>query len=298
MSNPPAVGPLVYMGTPEVAVPPLVALVGAGFDVALVVTNPDVRRGRGNKTSASPVKAAAVELGLPVSHDPDDVLGSGASLGVVVAYGHLIRDHVLAAVPMVNLHFSLLPRWRGAAPVERTILAGDVETGVCLIDVVSELDAGGIRACVEKRLDGTETLEGLRSELVNLGSALLVDALRDGLPPPVPQQGEIVWARKITADDVRLDFSDSAEALLRRIRVGRAHTTLRGRRFLIHAAELVAADDAEPPDLDQGQVDAGLVGTGEGLLRLVEVQPEGKPRRSASDWINGANLAADDRLGA
>jgi methionyl-tRNA formyltransferase len=115
-----------------VAVPPLRGLVDAGFDVALVVSGADRRRGRGSATSPSPVKAAAVELGLPVTSRVDDVLGRGADLGVVVAFGRLIKPHVLAEVPMLNLHFSLLPRWRGAAPVERALLAGDEETGVCL----------------------------------------------------------------------------------------------------------------------------------------------------------------------
>ena len=135
---------LVYLGTPEMAVPPLRALVAAGHDVALVITRADRRRGRGGATSPSPVKAAAVELGVPVSHDVDDVLTAGAELGVVVAFGRIIKPHVLAALPMVNVHFSLLPRWRGAAPVERALLAGDTETGVCIMDVEEGLDTGGV----------------------------------------------------------------------------------------------------------------------------------------------------------
>ena len=118
---------LVFLGTPEIAVPPLRALHEAGHDIALVVSRPDRRRGRGGSLSPSPVKEAALELGLPVTDRVDDVIDAGAELGVVVAYGRLIRPHVLAAVPMVNMHFSLLPRWRGAAPVERAILAGDTD---------------------------------------------------------------------------------------------------------------------------------------------------------------------------
>ncbi|MDQ4131986.1 MAG: methionyl-tRNA formyltransferase, partial [Actinomycetota bacterium] len=124
---------LVFLGTPEVAVGPLRALVADGHDVALVVSRPDRKRGRGGALVPSPVKAAALELGLPVTDRVDDVIDVGAELGVLVAYGRLVRPHVLARVPMVNLHFSLLPRWRGAAPVERAILAGDRETGVCLM---------------------------------------------------------------------------------------------------------------------------------------------------------------------
>ncbi|MFT7394177.1 MAG: methionyl-tRNA formyltransferase, partial [Candidatus Azotimanducaceae bacterium] len=113
---------IVYLGTPEMAVPPLQALHAAGHEILLVVTRVDKKRGRGSALSPSPVKAAALELGIPVSHEPDDVLGAvadGAALGVVVAYGRLIKPHILDEIPMINAHFSLLPRWRGAAPVER-----------------------------------------------------------------------------------------------------------------------------------------------------------------------------------
>ena len=135
---------LVYFGTPEMAVAPLEALVHAGFEVAAVVTRVDKRRGRGSDLLPSPVKRAAIALGLPVFHQVDDVLALGADLGVVVAFGQLIKPHALAALPMVNLHFSLLPRWRGAAPVERALLAGDDVTGVCLMQLDEGLDTGPI----------------------------------------------------------------------------------------------------------------------------------------------------------
>ena len=137
---------LAYLGTPEMAVPPLRALAGAGHDIALCVTRPDRRRGRGSLTTPSPVKEAATELGIPVSHDMDDVAGARVELAVVVAFGRIIPARLLAEVPMVNLHFSLLPRWRGAAPVERAILAGDRETGVCLMKVEEGLDTGPVYA--------------------------------------------------------------------------------------------------------------------------------------------------------
>jgi methionyl-tRNA formyltransferase len=137
----------VYLGSPEAAVAPLQALVGAGFDVALVVSQPDRKRGRGGALVPTPVKSAALELGLAVSDRVDDALTVGADLGVVVAYGRLVRPHVLARLDLVNLHFSLLPRWRGAAPVERAILAGDDETGVCLMRLEEGLDTGPVYAC-------------------------------------------------------------------------------------------------------------------------------------------------------
>ena len=144
---------LVYLGTPELAVPPLHALHEAGFDIALVVSRADKRRTRGNALAPSPVKAAALELGLPVTDQVDDVLSVDADLGVVVAFGRLIKPHVLDRLAMINMHFSLLPRWRGAAPVERAILAGDRETGVDIMAVEEGLDTGGIYAEARVAID-------------------------------------------------------------------------------------------------------------------------------------------------
>jgi len=168
-------------------VPPLRGLVEGGFDVPLVVSGADRRRGRGSATSPSPVKAAALELGLPVTERVDDVLGVAADLGVVVAYGRLIRPHVLAEVPMVNLHFSLLPRWRGAAPVERALLAGDDETGVCLMQLEEGLDTGPVYGCERTAIGLEETLDELRGRLVQVGTDLLLRSLREGLGEPTPQ---------------------------------------------------------------------------------------------------------------
>src|SRR5438270_13832698 len=137
-------------------------MVDAGHEVALVVSQPDKKRGRGGALVPSPVKAAAIELGLPVSDKVDDVLDTGAELGVVVAYGRLIKPHVLERVPMINVHFSLLPRWRGAAPVERAILAGDTETGACLMGLEEGLDTGPVYECVQVPIDPEETADELR----------------------------------------------------------------------------------------------------------------------------------------
>jgi methionyl-tRNA formyltransferase len=221
---------LVYLGTPELAVAPLAGLHRAGHDIALVVSAPDRRRGRGAATSPSPVKAAALELGLRVEHDADAVLSSDASLGVVVAFGKILRPHLLAHVPMVNLHFSLLPRWRGAAPVERAILAGDAETGVCVMAVEEGLDTGGVYARATTPV-GTKRLTELWDELSVTGSQLLVDWLPtafdgDRLIAPEPQVGEVTYAAKLTADDRRLDLTASADQQLAVIRLGNAWTML------------------------------------------------------------------------
>ena len=283
---------LVYLGTPEIAVPPLRALHAAGHDITLVVTGADKRRGRGGATSPSPVKAAALELGLRVSDDPDDVAASGAELGVVVAYGRIIRPHLLAVVPMVNLHFSLLPRWRGAAPVERAILAGDDRTGVCVMEVAEGLDTGGVHAVRAVDIGATTTADDLRARLVEVGTDLLVEQLAVGLDPAVPQSDEgVTYAEKLTAADREIDWSRPAEIVLRTVRVGGAWTTWHGARFKVHAA--TPTDGEGTPGEFLGPC---TVACGGGAVELAVVQPEGKGRMDAAAWANGARPTGD-RLG-
>jgi methionyl-tRNA formyltransferase len=259
---------LVYLGSPAVAVPPLVALVDAGFDVELVVTGADKRRGRGGELTPTPVKAAALERGLAVSHAITDTLGVGADLGVVVAYGRLIRRPVLEALPMVNLHFSRLPRWRGAAPVERALLAGDTETAVDLMGIEEGLDTGPVYAEAAVPIDPADTLESLRTRLANVGAALLVDTLSTGLPAPTPQRGEPTYAAKITSEDLRIDWAGDPVVEARKTRLGGAWTTLRNKRVKILAAEVR-----------------------DGHLQPTVVQPEGKAPQPFDQWRHGARLA-------
>ncbi len=270
------------------AVAPLRALVAEGHDMALVVTQPDRKRGRGGALLPSPVKAAALELGIPVSERVDDVIDVGAELGVVVAYGRLIRPHVLAALPMINVHFSLLPRWRGAAPVERAILAGDEKTGVCIMALEEGLDTGPVYACEEVAIGPDDTADDLRAVLTDRGTALLVDLLSDGLPEPRPQEGEPTYAAKLEPIEHHLDWSRPALELHRVVRLGQAWTTFRGGRFKVLRAGLPATETVPPP----GVVDPNtlVVGTGAGGLELVEVQPEGRPPQPARAWRNGARL--------
>jgi methionyl-tRNA formyltransferase len=287
---------LAYLGTPSAAVPALRALVGAGHDVALVVSRADARRGRGGTSSPSPVKEAALDLGLPVTDRVDDLLDLDPlpSLGVVVAFGRIIRPHVLAAVPMVNVHFSLLPRWRGAAPVERAILAGDMRTGVCLMDVEEGLDTGAVYRRAEVEIAPDETADELRARLVTVGTAQLVGALASGLGAPVPQEGEPTYAAKIEPVDLELSFAAPAEVLHRVVRVGGAWTTVRGKRLKVWRARPVAARELAP-----GQLDGTVVGCADGTaLELLEVQPEGRGRQPAADWARGVRLRPDERLGA
>jgi methionyl-tRNA formyltransferase len=284
------------------AVPPLRALLAAGHEVLLVVTNPPRRRGRRGEPTPTAVGAAAVEAGLAVSHDPDDILSVDADLGVVVAFGRIIRPHVLAHLPMVNLHFSLLPRWRGAAPVERALLAGDDRTGVCVMDVEEGLDTGGVHARAEVPIGPSTTAAQLREQLVELGSELLVDTLSRPLGPPEPQAGHgVTYAAKLGPEDLHLDWSRPAEELDRQVRVGGAWTTLDGRRLKVLEARPVEAGAPGDPESAggpaPGELAGDVVGCGAGALALRRVQPEGRAAMDASAFLNGARLPPGTVLG-
>ena len=267
---------------------------GAGFDVALVVSRPDRKRGRGSALVPTPVKVAALELGLAVSDRVDDVLGVGADLGVVVAYGRLVRTHILSKLELVNLHFSLLPRWRGAAPVERAILAGDEETGVCLMRLEEGLDTGPVYGCRRVAIGTDETAAALRERLVALGCELLVTSLSRGLGDPVAQQGEPTYAAKLSPSDHEIDWTRPAVELGRVVRLGQAWTTFRGRRLKVLGARVAGAVATGTPP---GTLAGTAVAAGEGTLELVEVQPEGKAPQPAAAWRNGARPAPGERLG-
>ncbi|MCL4146814.1 UNVERIFIED_CONTAM: hypothetical protein GTU68_002165 [Idotea baltica] len=298
MSNPLAVPPsdikrVVFLGTPEPSVVALRALLDAGFDIPLVVSRPDRRRGRGSKLIPSPVKQAALDLGLSVSDDMADVVevaDGGIDAAVVVAYGRIIPVALLEQVPMVNIHFSLLPRWRGAAPVERAILAGDSETGVCLMEVAEGLDEGGVYARASTPIGENESAEDLRDRLAVLGAELLVENLSRGLGEPEPQVGEITYAAKIDRGESRLRFDRPAIELQRTIRVGRAWAEFRGKRLGIESATV------EPGSGKPGELQGLSVATADGLLGLVTVKPEGKRAMPAQDWANGLQLKPGESL--
>lgn len=236
----------------------------------------------------------AQELGIPVTQRIDDVIEAGVELGVVVAFGRIIKDEILERVPMVNAHFSLLPRWRGAAPVERAILAGDAETGVCLMAIDSGLDTGSVYACERVPIGAEETAQQLRERLAGLGASMLVDALATGLGDPVPQQGDPTYADKIEPEDLHLQWSRPAEELHRVVRVGRAWTTWRAKRLLVHRAQVLPAP---APGGRPGELIGDVVATGTAGLRLLEVQPEGRAAIQASDWVRGARPVPGEMFG-
>jgi methionyl-tRNA formyltransferase len=263
----------------------------------VVVSRPDRRRGRGQGVGPSPVKAAAMELGLPVATRSEDLAGSGAGLGVVVAYGSLIPAAVLEAIPMVNLHFSLLPRWRGAAPVERAILAGDSVTGACLMALDEGLDTGGVYDRREVAIGPEETAAELRGRLVQLGTEMLVERLADGLAglgTPVPQEGEPTYAAKLTREDLHLDWSRPASELGRVVRCGRAWTTVQGKRLVVLKARPGPGEESGD---EPGRLEGTSVVTGDGRLDLIEVAAEGRAPMSAAAWLRGARIGNSPVLG-
>ena len=295
---------LVFAGTPEVAVPALEALVASDHDVVGVVTRPDAPSGRGRRMTASPVAVRAEELGIPVlkpEHSRDADFQEGLrelapDACPVVAYGALLPQSALD-IPRhgwINLHFSLLPRWRGAAPVQRAIMAGDDEIGTSCFRIVKALDAGDVYLSESIPMPDATAGE-LLAQLAVSGARQLVEAIDlidSGVEPtPQPEEGVTV-APKITVTEARIDWTLPA-AELRNLIMGcspdpGAWCELRGERFKIYRAAL----ETDPPALRQGEIAATrrqvFVGTGEGTLELLEVQPAGKRRMPAIDWARNA----------
>lgn len=290
---------LAFLGTPDIAAEVLKRLIDEGFDIAVVVTREDKRRGRGSALIPSPVSRVAQDNGIPVIHDVEGLLvehrARPIELGVVVAFGRIIKPHVLAAIPMVNLHVSLLPRWRGAAPVERALLAGDESTGVCLMQLEEGLDTGGVISSDVMAIGSTTTADHIRSELMTRGTGLLLEALRSGFFRVHPQRGEPTYADKIEPAERHIDWSESADMVSRRVRIGGAWTSFRDRRLKIHEVEVLEIGGAAAELVRHG--DQVVVGCGRGSVRLIDVQPEGRPRVRAQDWARGARLHPGETFG-
>lgn len=293
---------LVFAGTPAVAVPSLRALAAGPHDIVAVVTRSDAPLGRKRVLTPSPVAQAADELGIPIIKadrlDDDATAQIGAlrpELGVIVAYGGLVREPLLStpAHGWINLHFSLLPRWRGAAPVQRALIAGDAVTGASVFQLVAALDAGDVFAEERYEVPAGATSAEVLDDLAAIGAPLLarvVDGIADGTAVSAAQEGEPTLAPKLTLEDGALDFSQDAETLLHRIAgvtpEPGAHTTLDGARF-----KLLRAAPVDAPPLPPGRVAASgrdvIVGTGTTPLRLETVQPAGKGAMAAGDWFRG-----------
>ncbi len=293
---------IVFAGTPDVAVPSLDALVQSKHNVVGVVTRPDAPAGRGRKLTVSPVAARADELGLPVlkpdhPHD-DDFQASLRALApdvcAVVAYGALLPQSALdiPAQGWINLHFSVLPRWRGAAPVQRAIMAGDSETGTTCFRIVSALDAGPIFD-VERHAMPESTAGELLTQLASSGAAQLVrvmDSIAQGAKPEEQPGDGVTVARKLTVDEARIDFQQPAEDVRNHV-LGcspdpGAWCMDGDLRLKVFRARLAPDVEAAPGLLvvTKRQV---FVGCGDGAVELLEVQASGKRRMAAIDWARG-----------
>ena len=299
---------IVFAGTPAVAVPALEALVGSRHEVVAVITREDAPLGRKRVLTPSPVAAAAESLGLPIvkanrlrDAEAEAVRALSADLGVVVAYGGLLRRPMLEATRLgwINLHFSLLPRWRGAAPVQRAVMAEDAETGSSVFRLVEELDAGPVFDEERRAIGPDETAGDVLAALAVSGAAQLVrvaDALADGTAVAAPQVGEPVYADKLSPDDARLDWADDGRRGYARLRgvtpEPGAFTTVGGGRFTIRTARLAVGAERLAPGRFGARGGRVYLGTATHPLELLIVQPAGKKPMPAADWWRG--VQSDD----
>ena len=308
---------IVFFGTPEFAVPSLKALLAAGFEVAALVTQPDKPQGRSRSTlHPAPVKLIATDLDIPILQPVKpvgDVFAQtlrrfDSDLGVVVAYGHVLRPEILTIprMGMINVHASLLPRLRGAAPIQRAILNGEEETGVSIMQMEAGLDSGPVYHRVAVPIGADETGGELSHRLAQVGAAAMVEtvsAFTRGAVKPVPQDHSLAThAPKITRSDCHISWSDGADACARRIRAfdpePGAWTTLKGQEIKLFGArihqhlELAPGDNGKGPGTVLQSGDRLSISTGHGALMVREVQPSGKRRMPVADWVRGRTVPA------
>jgi methionyl-tRNA formyltransferase len=301
---------IIFAGTPEFSVPPLQALLDSEHQVVAVYTQPDRPAGRGRKLTASPVKQLALQHGIPV-YQPDRLKGAGeqaelaalnADLMVVVAYGLLLPQAVLDAPRLgcVNIHASLLPRWRGAAPIQRAILAGDERSGITIMQMEAGLDTGPMIHVLDCPIGDEETGGSLHDRLCDLGATALMQALPDiaagtaGMT--VQDDAQATYAHKLSKEEARLDWRKPAIELERQVRAFDpwpvAQTRYGGAALRVWAAKAVPGS-AEPGQVIHADRNGLDVGCGDGLLRITRLQLPGKRAMAVADFLN-----AHDPLGA
>jgi len=302
---------IVFAGTPEFAERALSALVEAGHDVVLVLTQPDRPAGRGMRLSVCPVKQRALQAGIEIFQpltlrDPEAqgrVKNSGAQAIVVAAYGLLLPEAVLGATPLgaINIHASLLPRWRGAAPIHRALLAGDKRTGITIMQMDRGLDTGPMLMQREIEILPHDDTGSLHDRLAALGAQMIVEALSGGglHAEPQPEVG-VTFAKKITREDAHLDWTRSARELERVVRAMRpspgAQGVVGGEPLKVWSANCVDAHGPAGTVLD-AQASGILVACGEGALRLLEVQKPGGKRLNVGEYLHGARVKNSDWRG-
>ncbi len=306
---------IIFFGTPEFAVPSLQALLGSGHEVVAVVTQPDRPHGRSRSVVvAPPVKDAALAAGLPVLQ-PDKPVGAQfidqlnafpADLGVVVAYGHILRPQVLALprLGMINVHASLLPRWRGAAPIQWAIRTGDRDTGVTIMQMEAGLDSGPVWHTRSTPIDAHETGGTLTSRLSVLGAETLLEALPllgSGARPVTQDEAGVTLAPKIDRGVARIDWSQSAETLAHHVAAfdpvpGAWGTVAGGDVKVFKAGRAGRAGRAGTAGTVLRADDELHIDTGDGVLTVGEVQPAGKKRQPVSEWVRGRGIAVGARF--
>lgn len=300
---------LVFAGTPAAAVPSLERLAASGHEIVAVVTRPAAPLGRKRVLTPSPVAQAAERLGLEVieaarldAQVTERLAESEPDLGVIVAFGGLVREPLLSTPQhgWINLHFSLLPAWRGAAPVQHALIAGEAETGAAVFQLVPELDAGDVFAELRRPIVESDTAGSLLDELAESGAGLLstvVDAIARGEAHAVPQSGAPTFAPKLGIDDARLDWSRSSSEVLARFRgvtpEPGAWTTIDGQRLkVLELAALAPELAVDSPTLAAGEIAAHarrlLIGTADTPVEVRRVQPAGRTGMAAADWWRGA----------
>jgi methionyl-tRNA formyltransferase len=303
---------LIFAGTPEFARAALASIIEAGHEVVLVLTQPDRPSGRGMKLTPSPVKEEAQKRGIPVYQPPSlkdpathAAIGSAQAEGMVVAaYGLILPQAVLdmPARGCLNIHASLLPRWRGAAPIQRAIEAGDGETGICIMQMEAGLDTGPV--LLEKRLPirETDTAASLHDRLAVLGGQAIVEALAnlDQLAPVIQPESGVTYAAKLSKEDARIDWRLPAAQLARKIRafnpVPGAWTQLNGEPLKIWQAEALQGS-GQPGEVREAAQGRLTVACGEGQLRLVELQKAGARRMDAAAFLAGVKVTPGLLLG-
>jgi methionyl-tRNA formyltransferase len=308
---------LAFFGTPRFAVPTLAALLASRHIVVGVITQPDRPRGRGHQLTAGPVKALAIERGIPVLQ-PERLKDEGflsafraldADLGVVAAYGRIITDTMLSIprLGMINVHASLLPRWRGAAPVHRALLAGDRETGVTIMRVIRELDAGPMLAIERRAIGDEETSADVERALADLGAGLAAETVERLSQGPVPEEPQpdagVTYADRITKSDAPIFWWRSAHEVHNQVRGlhpwPHASTTIGGHRLLIlktAVSDGPAPSSAIPGSVLEADADNLVVAAGHGTLRILELRPEGRRTMTTREFLAGHKLAVGARM--
>ena len=300
---------VIFMGTPEFSVPVLEALVEAGHDVACVYCQPPRRAGRGKKERPKPVHARAVELGLRVRHpvslkgleEQEEFAALGADVAVVVAYGLILPQAILDAPKRgcLNIHASLLPRWRGAAPIHRAVMAGDVETGVCIMQMEAGLDTGPVLLREATPIGVEETTGGLHDRLSKMGARLIVEALHgfDGLVAEVQPDEGVTYAEKIDKAEAAIDWTRPAVEIDRKIRglspFPGAWTLVRGERVKLLGSRL-AEGQGEPGQVIEKPL---IIACGEGAVEITRLQRAGKGAMDAAEVLRGWEIGPGTVLG-